>query len=52
MLCASLGAGKLDSSRVLSCTLNLILGMALLGASVSPGVYADPTIIKKYFQHV
>lgn len=43
MLCASLGSSKpQDSSRPLFCTLNPIMDVVLLGASVSHGIYPDP----------
>lgn len=42
MFCASLGAGRLDLSRVLSCSLSLVLGTALFGASVSHGSIQTP----------
>lgn len=47
MLCVSLGAGKLDLSRVLSCILNPVLVMGLVGASIPHAVSPDPLIIRK-----
>ena len=48
MLCASLEASKpLDSGKALFFTLNLVVDVAIFGASISCGVYPDPVIIRK-----
>lgn len=47
MLRAPLGAGKQDSSRVLLCALNPVLGLTLPGASISHGVSPDSRLIRK-----